>query len=189
VARRKSRQLTTGRLQPLRLFSTLLAFSQATTVVLGRHPNDDADAICHPPIGNYPREQAINFLGRPLGAKSLSGFWQYWNPVWSYFLLFFCYRLLRKNLPRWLSIVLTFFLCGLLHDLPIGILSYAKVGRPPYFTITVFLTLNGLLVVLSEKFGFRLTRVPTGMRWLIHVAILVACYLAALHLTTWIAIG
>jgi len=140
-------------------------------------------------LGTTPREQAINFLGRPLGAKSLSGFWQYWNPVWSYFLLFFCYRLLRKNLPRWLSIVLTFFLCGLLHDLPIGILSYAKVGRPPYFTITVFLTLNGLLVVLSEKFGFRLTRVPTGMRWLIHVVILVACYLAALHLTTWIAIG
>jgi hypothetical protein len=140
-------------------------------------------------LGTTPREQAVNFLRRPLGAKSLSGFWQYWNPVWSYFLLFFCYRLLRENLPRWLSVVLTFFLCGLLHDLPFGILSYAKAGRPPYFTITVFLTLNGFLVVLSEKAGFRLTRVPTGMRWLTHVAILGACYLTAFHLTTWIATG
>jgi hypothetical protein len=140
-------------------------------------------------LGTTAREQAINFLGRPFGAESLSGFWQYWNPVWSYFLLFFCYRLLRKNLPRWLSVVLTFFLCGLLHDLPFGILSYAKAGRPPYFTITAFLTLNGLLVVLSEKAGFRLAGMPAGIRWLTHVAILAGCYLAALHLTTWIASG
>jgi hypothetical protein len=81
------------------------------------------------------------------------------------------------------------FLCGLLHDLPFAILSYAKAGRPPYFTITAFLTLNGLLVVLSEKAGFRLTDMAAGTRWLTHVAILVGCYLAALHLTTWIAVG
>jgi hypothetical protein len=140
-------------------------------------------------LGATSEEQAINFLGKPFGARSLAEFWQYWNPVWSYFLLFYCYRLLRRNLPRWLSVVVTFLFCGLLHDLPFGILSYSKVGRPPFFTLTAFLTLNGLLVVLSEKVRFRLTRIPTGFRWLTHVTILTMCYLAALRLTTWIAVG
>jgi hypothetical protein len=140
-------------------------------------------------LGATSREQAINFLGKPFGARSPAEFWQYWNPVWSYFLLFYCYRFLRTNLPRWLSVVLTFFFCGLLHDLPFGILSYSKVGRPPFFTLTAFLTLSGLLVVLSEKARFRMTRIPTGFRWLTHVTILTTCYLAALRLTTWIAVG
>jgi len=140
-------------------------------------------------LGATSREQAINFLGKPFGARSPAEFWQYWNPVWSYFLLFYCYRLLRRNLPRWLSVVLTFFFCGLVHDLPFGILSYSTVGRPPFFTLTAFLTLNGLLVVLSEKARFRLTRIQTRFRWLTHLTILTACYLAALRLTTWIAVG
>jgi len=45
------------------------AFSQATTVVLGRHPNDDADAICHPPIGNYPTRTSHQLSRQALGGK------------------------------------------------------------------------------------------------------------------------
>lgn len=137
-------------------------------------------------LGATSREQAINFLGRPFGARSLAEFWQYWNPVWSYFLLFYCYRLLRRHLPHGPSVLLTFFFCGLLHDLPFGAVSFLKSGRLPFFTVTAFLTLNGLLVVLSEKARFNLTRVPVGFRWLIHAAILAAGYLAAVRLTTWI---
>ena len=40
-------------------------------------------------LGATSREQAINFLGKPFGARSPAEFWQYWNPVWSYFLLFY----------------------------------------------------------------------------------------------------
>jgi hypothetical protein len=138
-------------------------------------------------LGATASEQAANFLAKPFGARSLAEFWQYWNPVWSYFLLFYCYRLLRKNLPHRLSVVLTFFFCGIVHDLPFGILSYLKMGRPPLFTLTVFLTLNGVLVALSEKARFRLTRIPTGLRWLAHFTILITTYLAALRLTMWIA--
>ena len=162
------------------------AFSQATTVVLGRHPNDDADAICHPPIGNYPTRTSHQLSRQALGGKITERILAILESRLELFPPVLLLQALTKE-----SSSLAFCCSDIfpLHDLPIGILSYAKVGRPPYFTITVFLTLNGLLVVLSEKFGFRLTRVPAGMRWLIHVAILVACYLAALHLTTWIAIG
>lgn len=138
-------------------------------------------------LGTTPKEQAINFLGQPFGSKSLAGFWQTWNPVWNYYLYYYCYKPLREYLPRWLCVLLTFFICGLLHDLLIGIPAYAAAGRPPLFTITFFLTVNGILVVLTEKFNLRLTRVPVPGRWLTHSLILVAVYQVALHVTTRIA--
>ena len=140
-------------------------------------------------LGTTSKEQAINFLGKPFGAKSLAEFWQYWNPVWNYYLYYYCYKPLRKYLPRWTCVLLTFFLCGLLHDLPISILSYAVSGRPPFFTITFFLAINGILVVLTEKLNLRLVRVPIFWRWLTHSAILLVGYQVALDVTTRIATG
>src|ERR1700752_2708316 len=135
-------------------------------------------------LGSTPKEQAINFLAKPFGAKSLTEFWQYWNPVWNYYLYYYCHKPLRKYLPRWLCVLVTFFVCGLVHDLPIGIVSYATAGRPPFFTITLFLTLNGVLVVLTEELNIKLTRMPTPLRWLTHAAVLGLCYQAALAITT-----
>ena len=121
---------------------------------------------------DHSKEQAINFLAKPFVAKTLTRFWQYWNPVWNYFLYCYCYRPCSKFLPRWLCVPATFLICGLLHDLPFGILSYSTAGRPPFFTITLFLTLNGVLVVVTEQLNITLAQVPALLRWLIHAAVL-----------------
>lgn len=138
-------------------------------------------------LGSTSKEQAINFLAKPFGARSLAEFWQYWNPVWNYYLYFYCYRPLRKVLPRWLCVLLTFFMCGLAHDLPFCILSYAAAGRPPLFTITFFLSLNGVLVVVTELLNLRLTKVPVFGKWLTHIATLLTGYQVAVVMTTSLA--
>lgn len=84
-------------------------------------------------LGSTPQEQAKNFLGRPFGARSLTDFWHYWNPVWGYYLFYYCYRPLRKKLPRSASVFLTFFICGLIHDLPFALAAYLKNGTAPFF--------------------------------------------------------
>src|SRR6185503_19422865 len=75
-------------------------------------------------LGRTPGEQARSFLGRPFGARSLADFWRYWNPVWGYFLLFYCYRPLRARLPRAAAAWGTFVACGLSHDLPFAVPAY-----------------------------------------------------------------
>jgi D-alanyl-lipoteichoic acid acyltransferase DltB (MBOAT superfamily) len=44
----------------------------------------------------------FNFFVRPFGARSFAEFWRFWNPVYSYFLLYFVYRpLARVVRVRW----------------------------------------------------------------------------------------
>ena len=134
-------------------------------------------------LGRTPGEQARNFLGRPFGADSPAGFWRAWNPVWSYYLSYHCYRPLTRRLPRWAAAWATFVVCGLVHDLPFvgGALA---TGAPPLFTLTTFFAITGGVAVGSEGFRVRLTRVPPRARWVVHGAWLLVCYGAALYLTT-----
>jgi MBOAT, membrane-bound O-acyltransferase family len=134
-------------------------------------------------LGVTPQEQAVNFLAKPFGARSFTEFWQYWNPVWGYYLFYYCYHPLHKKLPRSLSVFLTFLICGFIHDLPFAIAAYVTNGKLPFFTITTFFILIGSLVVITEKVKFQFTSVPIRLRWLIHITFLLLCYQAALYLT------
>jgi hypothetical protein len=135
-------------------------------------------------LGSTPNEQAINFLARPFGARTVSEFWQYWNPVWGYYLRYYCYRLLRPSLPRGMAVMLMFFICGLVHDLPFAAARVFIVGKPPLWTITVFFICVGLVTILTEKIGLDLARVPVRLRWLIHVSWITLCIWFALAITT-----
>lgn len=57
-----------------------------------------------------------NNLERALGAKNFSRFWVYWNPIFSYYLGRYTFKPLHKIINKQFSLVITFFLCGLLHD-------------------------------------------------------------------------
>jgi MBOAT, membrane-bound O-acyltransferase family len=135
-------------------------------------------------LGRTPREQAINFLGRPFSADSFAGFWRYWNPVWSYYLTYFCYRHLRRGMPRPLAAWLTFLVCGVVHDLPFVAGAYLMGGRGVSFTLTVFFALTGGLVWLTEHWRIRLDGAPMVGRWVAHSVALATCYKAALFLTS-----
>ncbi len=135
-------------------------------------------------LGITSQEQAKNFLGRPFGARSLTDFWHYWNPVWGYYLFCYCYRPLRKKLPRSASVFFTFFICGLIHDLPFALAAYLKYGTAPFFTITTFFVLIGCPVVVTEKMKLQFTHLSHWCRWTIHISIIFLCYRTALYLTT-----
>jgi len=89
-----------------------------------------------------------NMLSRSFGAKSFPIFWQYWNPIWSYYLSRNVMRPLASFLPISLSILITFLVSGALHDLAVSVVKW---------NIIVFFTpwfgLMGLMVIASQKAG------------------------------------
>jgi hypothetical protein len=135
-------------------------------------------------LGRTPGDQARNFLGKPLGADSLAGFWRYWNPVWSYYLGYYCYKPLRSYLPRWAAAWATFVFCGLAHDLPFVAAAYASGAPHLHFTLTVFFAIVGALTVGGEGLRLRFTRLPRPARWVVHLGVLFACYGTALYITS-----
>ena len=65
-----------------------------------------------------------NMLSRSFGAKSFPIFWQYWNPIWSYYLSRNVMRPLASFLPISLSILITFLVSGALHDLAVSVIKW-----------------------------------------------------------------
>ncbi|MEJ8801366.1 MBOAT family O-acyltransferase [Pontibacter sp. H249] len=57
-----------------------------------------------------------NNLYRSLGAKNFSTFWNYWNPIFGYYLGKFIFKPLKRILPVSISLIFTFIFCGLIHD-------------------------------------------------------------------------
>jgi hypothetical protein len=81
-----------------------------------------------------PRQRPLRFLWnffiRPLYARSFTEFWQNWNPVYGYVLLFYFYRPLRRYVPRPVAVYLTFLGSGfLLHDVPFNLSADFFRGR------------------------------------------------------------
>ena len=93
--------------------------------------------------------QAGQVLVAPFLAPSLSAFWSLWNPVWYWCLHRWCYRPLRRRVPRGPAVLATFVASGVVHNA----LAVVMSGPPSLFP-TVWFTCVGLVVVGSE-----------GLRW------------------------
>jgi hypothetical protein len=134
-------------------------------------------------LGTTVREQAVNFLAKPFTASTVREFWWYWNPVVGYALRYGCYRPMRRVLPRPLAGLLTFSLCGLVHDL-LGSIGVLTGGPGPRFTMTLGFTLLGLVLLVTEAGHIRFDAVPAAGRWVIHLLLLVSCFGLAVWLTS-----
>src|SRR5215207_840968 len=87
---------------------------------------------------------ARNRFVRPLCASSFSKFWNYWNPVYGYVLLFYMYRPARRFLPRPVAVFLTFLASGfLLHDLPFNISADIYRSRLAVPSVTILFAIFG----------------------------------------------
>ena len=94
-------------------------------------------------IGN-PKSLRNN-LYRSFGAKNFSTFWNYWNPIFGYYLGKFIFKPLKKTIPVSISLVFTFVFCGLIHDA----ITVVFRGKTSLFFTTWFLFMS--LAVLSTK--------------------------------------
>lgn len=105
-----------------------------------------------------------NMLKRSLGAGSFDIFWQFWNPIWSYYLSRFVMKPLLHFLPLNLTIILTFFVSGLVHDIAVTLLR----GEISYF-ITLWFSFMGAVVVVSKTLNFSYTQLGFYSRVIINL--------------------
>jgi len=89
-----------------------------------------------------------NMLFRAFGAASFPVFWQYWNPIWGYYLSRNVMRPLSEFLPTSLAIVTTFLVSGALHDIAVAIVKWRTV-----LFFTPWFGIMGLMVIASKKYG------------------------------------
>jgi len=114
-------------------------------------------------------------FSRAFGASDFTRFWRHWNPFVGYFLAYFCFAPLRRFAPRALSLIVTFTLNGLLHDLvlvwPWGFARTERLPFPfPVFTLTL-VTIAAVLLA-AERYRFTLAHFSLPVR--------VACHLLGL---------
>lgn len=100
-----------------------------------------------------------NMLDRSLGATTFTGFWQYWNPIWSYGLGKYVYVPLRQVMPTVVAFTLTFVISGALHD---AATMLVRRGFAFFFTPWFFLLALG--AVAGRALGLDLSNQPWWMR-------------------------
>jgi hypothetical protein len=105
---------------------------------------------------------------RSFGASSFGGFWRYWNPLFSYFLYYLCYKPLSHYLPRSLAVLLTFLVSGAIHDLVASL-----VTLKPFILFTPVFLVFGLLVCGEEQLGWSFKGMPFWLRASIHSIVIV----------------
>ena len=111
-----------------------------------------------------------NMLKRSLGASSFNSFWQYWNPIWGYYLSRQVMRPLSYLFPIWLVVILTFAVSGALHDLAISLVKWELT-----FFFTPWFSLMGLVVLATKKFGISYSEYPWIVRALINTLFIAVC--------------
>ncbi|MDG1527702.1 MAG: hypothetical protein P8I51_02090 [Polaribacter sp.] len=124
------------------------------------------------PLGH--KDSLRNMLSRSLGAGRFSIFWNYWNPIWGFYLGIFIFKPLKLFLPQALSLIITFVVCGFIHDLAIMMLKLKfSLFLTPWFLFM------GLSVVVSEYLKIDYSRFPWIVRSKINIIIILCCLFIA----------
>ena len=120
------------------------------------------------PIGHSKSLQ--NNLKKSLGTKNFSTFWNYWNPIFSYYLGTKIFKPLKKVFPIGISLVLTFVFCGLIHDV-VTTLVRGKISL--FFTVWFFIM--GFMVVISKQLNYDISNQKWILRAFLNLSIIGAC--------------
>ena len=115
-----------------------------------------------------------NMLSRSLGAGKFSIFWQYWNPIWGFYLGKHIFKPLKLMLPQALSLIFTFVVCGFIHDLAIMLLKWKFT-----LLLTPWFLFMGLSVILSDYAKFDYSKLPWIARAAINIIIISGCLFIA----------
>jgi D-alanyl-lipoteichoic acid acyltransferase DltB (MBOAT superfamily) len=133
------------------------------------------------PIGNS--NSLRNNLYRSLGAKNFSAFWNYWNPVFGYYLGRFVFKPLKKIFPVGIALLFTFIFCGLIHDAVTTIFR----GKTSFF-FTIWFLLMGLAVLITKFYKHNFSKKIWISRVLINVCIISICFLLTYYTTRFLIV-
>ena len=124
------------------------------------------------PLGNS--DSLPNMLYRSLGARNFSIFWQYWNPIWGFYLGKYIYKPLKLILPQALSLMITFTVCGFIHDLAIMLSKWKFI-----LLLTPWFLFMGLSVILSNYAKIDYSKFPWIVKAGINITIILGCLFLA----------
>jgi hypothetical protein len=129
------------------------------------------------PIGHTNSLQ--NNLQRSLGAKNFSTFWNFWNPIFGYYLGGKIFKPLKKVLPIGFAVVFTFVFCGLVHDLITTLIR----GKLSLF-FTVWFLVMGTVVTITKFLNYDLSNEKWIFRAFINLTIIGLCLFLTFFLNT-----
>ncbi|WP_335964455.1 hypothetical protein [Galbibacter sp. PAP.153] len=131
------------------------------------------------PIGSS--KSLRNNLYRSLGAKNFSGFWNYWNPIFGYYLGKFVFKPLKKIFPVTISLIFTFVFCGFIHD-AVSMLFHEKIS----LSFTLWFLLMGLAVLTTKFLNHNYSEQKWIIRALANLAIIGICFLMTIYIKKYI---
>ena len=117
-----------------------------------------------------------NNLYRSLGARNFATFWNYWNPIFGYYLGKFIFKPLKRIFPVSVSLVLTFTFCGLVHD---AVTTLVR-GNISFFFTTWFLWMS-LAVLLTRFLKHNFSTKNWLVRTLINLGIIGICLILTIY--------
>lgn len=111
-----------------------------------------------------------NMLRRSFGATSFDRFWQHWNPIFGYNLGRYVFAPLKRVLPPYVALILTFVVTGIIHDA-----VTMAVRRDVAFLFTPWFFFLGIGVVLAKATRMDLGAYSWGVRAVCHSIYLGVC--------------
>ena len=123
-----------------------------------------------------PSRMVLNLFARPFTATSLPAFWRYWKPGYGFFLLYYCYRPLRKRCSHFASIFLTFLVCGGLHDLLYLIPMWLRDGSIQMPSVACWFAIIALFIIGTSLIGIRFGSIAPWVRVPIHFGYLATTF-------------
>lgn len=115
-----------------------------------------------------------NMLYRSFGAGNFSAFWKYWNPIWSYFLGKYIFKPLKFIFPSTLALIITFVVCGFVHDLIIMLVKWKFT-----LLLTLWFLFMGFCANLGDYLKIDYSKFPWILRGVINALIISICLLLA----------
>lgn len=129
------------------------------------------------PIGAKGSLQAS--LVKAFGARSPAGFWQYWNPIFGFYLGRYIFTPVKRFCPPAIALLTTFIACGALHDF----VTFLVRGYT-HFLFTAWFFWLGVGVLLAHTAKLSFSRFGFWVRASCHAATILSC-LALARVLQW----
>lgn len=125
-----------------------------------------------------------NNLYRSLGSKNFSTFWNYWNPIFGYYLGKLIFKPLKNIFPVQIALLFTFIFCGLVHDAVTTIFR----GKLSFF-FSIWFLFMGLAVIITRILKHNFSNQSWIARAVINLSIISACLLLTIYINQFLTIG
>jgi len=123
-------------------------------------------------------------LYRSLGSKNFTTFWNYWNPIFGYYLEKFIFKPIKKFFPVAIALLFTFIIFGMIHDTVTTIFRW-KIS----FFFSIWFLFMGLAVLITRKLKNNFSKQIWIVRAFINLSIISVCLILTIYLNKFLTIG